>query len=77
MRDNRINEILKERGLKVDFTNKPFLDKLGITDWRLRRIINNEVEMSASELLAIATWLNVSTEELIDKDNIVKHLGLS
>ncbi|WP_025142724.1 hypothetical protein [Pedobacter jeongneungensis] len=62
---NTVKEILNKRGFKEFKPTKELLEKLGINAWRFKKIIENKLEMTLSELADFAIWLDVPVEDLI------------
>lgn len=67
---NRINVILNQKGFKKFTPTDDLLLTLNISLTRFNKIVENKVELTASELQNFSNWLNTPIQDLlvINKD---------
>jgi len=62
---NRVKELILKMGFKPEPTDEK-LKELFLTRHRFTKILENNVELTSSELVNIANWLKVDIKELFE-----------
>lgn len=64
MQKNRVMAVITAMGFKPEPTEQK-LSELRMTRHRFNKIIENEADLTTTELLALAAWLKVDIKEII------------
>lgn len=62
---NRINVILNQKGFKKYTPTVELLDSLDLTLHRFNKIIENKVDLTATEMHQFSKWLKVDVSDLL------------